>query len=252
MNTHLDYVNKFDIFSNITDDELLAFYVWQLSNTYLHEMALIKNSKCEFIAFTDKMKDEFDLSTDMIGNTFRSAVGISDKISSTIHDQELSIIRNKSQQRSFYFYKNKSGVTNSYLVRKRALINPNTGNVVGIMVNTEDYSIPNIMRKFFLSQNQDIQYLASREVIQEFTYLQKQIILCLIIGINGRKEIAQTISKLLSEEITEIKVKNGLQQLYKKFGCSDSHHLVNIVLSNPFMFDFIEYPISPGNYIISI
>lgn len=252
MNVHVDCLDKFDMFSNISDENLLAFYAWQISNCYSNEMALVKNHKCEFIAFTDKMKNEFDLSEDVIGQTFRSAIGISDEISSTIHDQELSIIKNKSQQSSFYFYKNRFGVTNSYLVRKRALVNPNTGNVVGIMVNTECYSIPNIMRKFFLSQNKDLHHLSSRDVIQDFTYLQKQIILCLIIGINGRKEIAQTISKLLSENITEIKVKNSLQQLYRQFECSDSHHLVNIILSNPFMFDFIEYPISPGNYIISL
>ncbi|MDD3266382.1 MAG: hypothetical protein PHC75_04285 [Burkholderiales bacterium] len=252
MNVHIDFADKFGMFSNISDDDLLAFYAWQVSNCYPNEMALVKNYKCEFIAFTDKMKDEFDLSRDIIGKTFRSSTGISDEIISNIHEQELSIIKNRSQQSSFYFYNNKSGVTNSYLVRKRALINPNTGNVIGIMVNTEYYSIPNMMRKFFVSQNQDLQYLISRDTIQEFTYLQKQIILCLIIGINGRKEIAQTISKFLSEDVTEIKVKNTLQQLYRQFGCSDSNHLVNIILSNPFMFDFIEYPISPGNYIIDL
>lgn len=250
MNILPDFLDKIGEFNNFSDDEFLSLNVWLVINCYTNEMALIKNINCEFVAFTDKMRDEFDLPINILGKPFKNINGISNEVSNNIHQQELEIINTKLAQESFYFYKNKQGITNSYIVRKRPLINPNTDNVVGIMVNTEHYSIPNIMRMIFMKHNNV--FTNNHELVTnpEFSFLQKQVILCLLIGITGRKEIANTLSQLLSENISEIKVKNTLQQLYRIFDCSDSQQLTNIILSNPSLLSFIEYPIKPGNYLI--
>lgn len=245
---HLNYLKHLDLYNDLSDEQFLAFHIWQILHCRPYEMSLIKNTACEFIAFTTKMQTEFNLPDEILGKTFQEMNLVSDKISQDINIQELELIKNKTQQNSFYFYKNKEGITNSYLVKKQPLINPNTNNVVGILINTEAVR-PNLMRHFLLKQHNSITHHAPI-VHKDFTYIQKQIILCLIIGINGRKEISQVLSKLLNEEITEIKVKNTLQQLYKDFHCSDSQQLVNIVLTNRTYLELLEYPIMPGNYLL--
>lgn len=248
MHIHSNYLNYLNSFTELDDEQFLAFHIWQMIHCRPYEMSLIKNTSCEFIAFTQKMQTEFNLPLGILGKTFQQMGLVAPNISQDIHRQELNLINTKTQQNSFYFYKNQAGITNSYLVKKQPLINPNSDNVVGILINTERVR-PNLMRSFLLKQhNSATQHTPL--ITKDFTYIQKQIILCLIIGISGRKEISQTLSKLLNEDITEIKIKNSLQQLYKDFHCSDSQQLVNTILTNRTYSELLEYPVIPGNYLL--
>lgn len=232
----------------LADHDFLALHIWQIMNYPPDEMAVIKNQRCEFLAITDKMASEFNLSADILGQAFTAVAAIPLEVSTEVVRQELQLIEHVSRQMSFYFYRNPHGVTKSYMVRKRALVNPDSGNVVGILVNTEPAS-PNIMRKFLISQDK-LPRRARASESGNLTQLQIQIILCLLTGINSRKEIAQLLSRLTASDISDVKIKNSLQLLYKEFNCSNVQQLTDFLLSNPSMYDFTEYPISPGNYLL--
>ena len=86
------------------------------------------------------------------------------------------------------------------------------------MVNTERV-LPNLHRKFyseFLGMSNQLEV----SITPSLTSIQKQILFCLLIGISNRKEIAQTLSTITDNSITDVKVKNELQVLYREFHCS--------------------------------
>lgn len=244
---HPDYVQivnrkKFD------DSEFLALHIWQIMNYPPDEMALIKNHYCEFLAITDKMAEEFNLTDDILGKTFKAALNVPTEIRDEVVHQEQHLIKTISRQTSFYFYRNQDGITKSYMVRKRALVNPDSCNVVGIIVNTEPAS-PNLMRRFLITQDNLPKKISTPDG-SNLTLLQKQIVLCLLTGINSRKEIAQLLSRLTDNEISDIKIKNSLQNLYKEFNCNTVQQLTDSLLNSHSMYDFTEYPVSPGNYLL--
>lgn len=245
---HPDYIAKIQD-KRFDDQEFLLLYIWQIINYSPDEMALVKNRDCEFLAFTDKMASEFNLNESILGKTFRAETRVPSEVTSEILRQEQHLIKNAARQTSFYFYRNQDGKTRSYLVRKRALKNPDSGNVVGILVNTEP-AAPNLMRKFLVAQDSFPQKMAFNFDVENLSTFQKQVILCMIIGISSRKEIAQMLSRFSGNEVSEIKVKNAIQALYKEFHCSTIQQLSSNILSNHSLYEFAEYPITPGNYLL--
>lgn len=243
-----EYTDKLNRSSRLSDEDALCMYIWYVNNVCNNEIAFIKNSRCEFIAFTEPAREEFDFSPEMLGTTFYAAANIPLKIRQDIHEQESRLLEDRIVQKSFYFYQ-KNNEIRHYLVRKRALINPDTNHVVGIQVNTERF-FPNLHRKFlqreFLGISDQLQD-NSRAVL---TPIQKQILFCLLIGISNRKEIAQTLTSITSCAISEVKIKNELQVLYHRFNCSYSSQLIQLVLSEQTSLDLSELPISPGNYLL--
>lgn len=232
----------------LSDEEALCQYIWYLKNICQNEMALIKNVRCEFIAFTDSMAEEFDFGAEILGETFDTAGNIPVKIRENIREQELKLLADGHPQTSFYFYQKNSEIRH-YLVRKRILLNLATNKAVGILVNTERV-LPNLHRKFLQREFLGMSNQLEVSITPSLTSIQKQILFCLLIGISNRKEIAQTLSTITGNSITDVKVKNELQVLYREFHCSHSSQLTQRLLSEQISLDLSEFPINPGNYLL--
>ena len=242
------YANKLKGTPVLNDEDALCQYIWYLKNVCQNEMALIKNVRCEFIAFTDLMAEEFDLGSEILGATFNSARNISATIRENIQKQELKLLEDGQSQTSFYFYQKSSEIRN-YLVRKRILLNLATNKAVGILVNTERV-LPNLHRKFLQREFLGMSNQLEINIMPNLTSVQKQILFCLLIGISNRKEIAQTLSAITGSLISDVKIKNELQVLYREFNCSHSSQLIQLVLSEQIYLDLSEFPITPGNYLL--
>jgi uncharacterized protein YjgD (DUF1641 family) len=84
----------------------------------------------------------------------------------------------------------------------------------------------------------------------KLTSLQKQILFCLLMGINNRKEITLTLRNITGLHITENQVKNSLQALYHLFKCSSASQLVNLILLEQIPFEIPADTLPLGNYLI--
>lgn len=243
-----DYLERPEITEALDDEAFFCRYLWLLNHSFLDEMLLLKNNKCEFIAFTKRMADEFNLSTQLLGKTFNAADDVTDEVKLEILKQEQLLLKNQTPQNSFYFYR-KDNQINNYFVRKRPLINSATKNSVGIMVVTTKIQ-PNMQRRFIMKE-----FLGFSEQILSSSKpnlgtLHQQILFCLLLGINNRKEIANTLTKIVGKEISENQIKNALQALYKEFDCSSYSQLVTLTLNGQIPFHIPENTIPPGNYLI--
>ena len=243
-----DYLEKPEVTETLNDENFFCRYLWLMNHSFTDEMLLLKNSKCEFIAFTEKMANEFNLSTQLLGKTFDAADDVAQKVKEEIFKQEQSLLKNQTPQNSFYFYRKENQI-NNYFVRKRPLINPATKNSVGIMVVTTKVR-PNMQRRFIMKE-----FLGFSEPVlisskPDLGTLHQQILFCLLLGINNRKEIANTLSKITGKEISENQIKNALQALYKEFDCSSYSQLVTLTLNGQIPFQIPDQTIPPGNYLI--
>ncbi len=242
------YQSKYNLYSQLENEEFLIHYIWYLEHLFSNELALLKNCNREFIAITDLMAKEFNLGSNILGKTFDTVEDIPIEVRQEIKSQEIKLLSEQTPQVSLYFYK-KDNLIKNYLVRKRPLVNPHTKEAVGILVNTEAV-IPNIHRKFIMSQFLGL----SKQVLSYYKpnlpAIQQQILFCLLVGINSRKEIAETLTNITGNTVTENQVKNSLQVLYNEFGCNNATQLVNLVLSDQIPFELPDSTIPPGNYLI--
>lgn len=243
-----DYLEKSEITESLDDEKFLYRYLWLIHHSFIDEMLLLKNNRCEFIAFTEKMAEEFNLNPEILGKTFNSAENISNHIKEEVFQQEQILLKTQKPQNSFYFYR-KDDQVNNYFVRKRPLINPATKNSVGIMVVTTKIR-PNMQRQFIMKEFLGLSQQVLSSTKPNLGAIQQQILFCLLLGINNRKEIALTLSRITAKDISENQIKNALQSLYKEFGCSSYSQLVSLTLNGQIPFKIPENTIPPGNYLI--
>lgn len=244
-----EYAAKFDELQfELSDEAFLIQSIWYAKHTFIDELVFVKNTRCEFIALSDKAAVEFNLGHDILGKTFYAAANVHKLIQDDIYRHELQLLQDRKMQTSFYFYSKYEEIHN-YQVCKRALINPATNNVVGILINSVKVTL-NAHRKFILQEFSGLT-TGQRDLFnQSLSILQKQIIFCLLIGINNRKEIANTLSLTTGNHISENQIKNSLQVLYHSFKCSSVSQLVNLVLIGQIPFEIPANTFPPGNYLI--
>lgn len=130
-----------------------------------------------------------------------------------------------------------------------ACSNSINNNVVGILINSAKVTL-NAHRKFILQEFSGLAQPQRDLFNQALSTLQKQTIFCLLIGINNRKEIANTLSLNTGTHISENQIKNELQVLYHSFKCSSVSQLVNLVLIGQIPFEIPVNTLPPGNYLI--
>lgn len=234
--------------SELSDEEFLVQSIWYAKSFFVNELVFVKNIRCEFIAFSEKASLEFDLSHDILGKTFYAAANIHKLVQDEIYQHELQLLNDRKMQNSFYFY-NKNEEIHNYSVCKRALVNPATNAVVGILINSERV-MPNVHRKIITQEFFGSIKPASDSLGLSLSVLQKQILFCLLIGINNRKEIATTLSKMTDKHVSENQIKNSLQALYHTFKCSSTSQLVNLLLIEQIPFEIPANTLPLGNYLI--
>ena len=248
MHIHKDYRERPEIGEPLNDEDFFCRYLWFIQHAFIDEMVLLKNQRCEFIAFTRCMAEEFNLGEEILGKTFNVAADVADEVKDEIFRQEQQLLSSQLPQNSFYFYR-KNNQINNYFVRKRPLINPATKNSVGIMVVTTKVR-PNMQRRFIMKEFLGFSQQISLANKPNLGALHQQILFCLLLGINNRKEIANTLSSITGKEISENQIKNALQSLYKDFGCSSYVQLVTLTLNGHIPFEIPDNTIPPGNYLI--
>ena len=177
----------------MTDEEFMLRQIWQLKHVFHNEIAAIKNIKCEFIAFTKYFAEEFSVDFNLLGKTaIAIASDFENEVYNDILKQENDIINKGEVQDSLYLYKH-NDVVSIYAVRKRPMINPSTGNVAGIMLNTAKF-MPNSLRKVLDEQVLNILHQDDSNILDKgLSKLQQQIVFCLLLGFSSRKEITNTL-----------------------------------------------------------
>lgn len=232
----------------LSNEAFLRQSIWWAKHVFIDEMVFIKNLRCEFVALSDKAAEEFNFDQAILGKTFYAAEGIQKTIQDSIHSHELQLLSDRKMQTSFYFYKKQGEICN-YSVTKRVLVNPETKDVVGILINSTKV-VPNVHRKFIMQQFFDLVKPTITPANCKLTSLQKQILFCLLMGINNRKEITLTLRNITGLHITENQVKNSLQALYHTFKCSSASQLVNLILLEQIPFEIPADTLPLGNYLI--
>jgi hypothetical protein len=226
-------LNSLAVMSN---EEFVVHQIWHLQHVFTNDIAAIKNTDCEFIAFTKAFAEEFEAGSDLLGKTAVSIYAeFEAHIYENINHQELEIIKTAKSEDYLYLHK-KNDTIIVYAVRKRPLVNPSTGDCVGILINTIKLK-PNAFRGVL--DNQVLHNSKSKSVLIEIglSKLQQQIMFCLLLGFSSRKEITNKLSSLTGLEYNETQVKNSLQALYHKFECNTPGQLVDMVTSGKIKLD---------------
>lgn len=214
----------------LSDDQFIAWQIWQLDFIFEHEIVAIKNLGGEFLAFSQLFAQEFGATPDLLGKTGKFMSSDFDiKIYEDVDIQEKRVINGLKPQRSLCVFRN-NDVIMLYDMYKRPLINPSTNNVLGVHVVISKY-IPNAIRQVIDTKFFNFQQNCANLVNCSLSHLQNQIIFCLILGYTTRKEITNLLVKLTGLECNESRVKNALQALYEKFECNSPGRLIDLVIS---------------------
>lgn len=231
-----NYIDEIVNFEKLSNSQFMALQIWYLKHVFNHDIAAIKNKECEFVAFTRDFAEEFDVTEELLGKTSIAIPSdFENKVYDEIMQQEKQIIKDTKLQDSIYLHKSKD-VVSIYAVRKRPLVNPHTGETLGLLINTAKF-IPNSIRKVldehFLHLPQNTNNIPDKGLSK----LQQQIVFCLLLGFASRKEIANALSNYTGNEFNEIQVKNALQALYLKFECNTPNQLIDLVVNGTIKLD---------------
>lgn len=209
-----------------SDDEYLAFQIWQLSNTFQRTLMAIKDVNLNFVAITASYAKEFDFNTNLNSTNINALEN--EKLSTIdIQNQEHDLLQNQQLQDSIFLYKAKNSKTlSAYLMRKRPIINPDNNHGVGVLIVAKQQEIGEF-RSLFLNKLLGInKKMKLPDLNAELNDHQYQIMLCLLYGYHSRKEIAAILSDNSTKGVNEIRIKNLLSNLYNKFECSTPTQLI--------------------------
>lgn len=241
-----NYQNEVNKLPDLTDHEFMARQIWQLRHVYTNELTSIKNTRHEFVAFTQKFAEEFGANDESLGKTAETLAGMSKEDYAEIHEQEEIICNTLEFQDSIYLLRKNKDIIN-YVLRKHPLVNPTTNNCVGILINTTRV-MPGIFRKLMLNKflpfNKALPTIKSNELSEH----QRQIAFCLLLGFHSRKEIAALLSNMTNTEYSETRIKNSLQALYNKFDCNTPGQLLNLISMGQINIELPAEILSTGNF----
>ena len=79
------YTNDVNTIPQLTNQQYLAWQIWQLNHVFKKELAAIKDVNCEFIAFTDDFAEKFSFNDNLLG-----------KIASN-HENECDILKQEQE-----------------------------------------------------------------------------------------------------------------------------------------------------------
>lgn len=210
-----------------SNKEYLATQVWQLKCVFASEISAIKDINLEYLAFSKPFAEAFKFNESFLDRP----MSISNSIEREIAEQEQRILVDKVMYDSLYQFKPEPNIE-MYLMRKRPLINPVTGDCVGISILAAKLDIAKqrrVVLKYFMGQQ-----ISSESVLStpELTDQQQQIIACILLGFQQRKDIAKILENITDNAYDEVRIKNQLQGLYQKYKCASLNELVNLVVSN--------------------
>lgn len=212
----------------MTNDEFLRFQISQLQQLFHSELLAIKNIDLEYIAFSESFATEFGLDESHLGTHGND--NIDEIAKNIISTQEQQIINSLGYQDSSYFYKKENSFKMCGM-RKRQLINPFTGDSVGLAIVASKFD-PGFMRKIFMRKLFPRPVKLEPNFSVNLTDHQQQIAFCLLIGFHSRKEIAQILHAGVNPNISENKIKHSLRMLYHKFECNSTSQVLNLIAHN--------------------
>lgn len=210
-----------------SNEEYLITQVWQLKHIFFNEISAIKNINLEYLAFSKPFAEAFKFDETLLDRPI-SALTMVDQ---EIIQQERQILIDKVLHDSIYQFKPEPNIE-MYLMRKRPLINPETGDCVGILI---------LAAKLDMAKQRRIvlRYLLGKQINAdsviapaEFTEQQQQILSCMLLGFQQRKDIARILEAMTGKQCDEVRIKNQLQALYQKHNCGSLNELMNLVVSN--------------------
>lgn len=212
----------------MTNDEFLRFQITQFQQLFHSELLAIKNADLEYIAFSESFATEFGLNESHLGT--HGSDDIDETAKGIIFNQELQIINSLGYQDSSYFYKKENSFKMCGM-RKRQLINPVTGDPVGLAIVASKFD-PGFMRKVFMRKLFPRPIKPDPSFDANLTDHQQQIAFCLLIGFHSRREIAQILHAGVDTAISENKIKHSLRRLYHKFECNSTSQVLNLIAHN--------------------
>lgn len=212
----------------MTNDEYLCFQITQLQRLFVGELLAIKDISLRYIAFSEEFAAEFGLNDSHLGtygddNVDQATIDM-------ILAQEQQIIHEYGYQDSSYFYR-KNNSLKICGIRKRQLINPFTGDLVGLAIVASKFD-PGFIRKVFIRKLFPRVVKFKPETNVSLTDHQQHVAFCLLAGFHSRREIAQILHGSINQEAYENKIKHSLQMLYNKFECNSTSQLLNLIANN--------------------
>lgn len=216
--------NNYKIQSN---EDFLISQVWNLKHIFFNEISAIKNIGLEYLAFSEPFAEAFKFNQTMLGKVSAQ----NSKIDKEIIQQEQEILLNMVQHDSVYQFKCEQNI-DTYIMRKRPLINPASNECVGLLILAAKADITfrrRLMLKHFIGGGVSYSSILPQA---ELTKQQQEIITCLLLGFQQRKEIAAILESVNGTEYSERKVKQRLEELYQQFNCTSLHELMDLVVIN--------------------
>lgn len=214
----------------LSNEKFLALQLWELKHVFYNEASAIKNAKLEFVGFSNQFAAEFHLDASALGRSLVDIANIDPRVSLEITEQEQDIINTGQLSDTVFNFTYNKSLTN-YFIRKRPLINPATGDVVGIIIFAIKFD-PLEQRKVVL--NNFLRKILPRQTVnsEKLNEAQQQIVTCLLMGFHQRKEIASILSNITDKEFSETRIKNSLHTLYQKFSCNSPGELINLIAAS--------------------
>lgn len=245
--------NKF-----VEDSQYLHEYIQSFYKIYSQEIACVKNYDLQYIAATQN---------------FAKLIGINLPEIILLRDHELPYKISKNSQLSLKYDKH---ILNSkiqisfldindypsglgiYVFNRKPIINPYTGNTLGILYHAEKYKTNNLTKTFLdmHKRGHSNDNIMHQSCITKFKLIlgskQAEILFCILLGLKEDKAIASFINSIKGSSYTAQTINSAVRELYRKFNTNSRDSLIQIATSENYSIvvpqTLVKCGIYPINY----
>ena len=243
---------------SLSDDDYLSQLI-----TYTHlyrknDICSIKDTNSTYLAVTSAFTDLmcFNGITSIIGKSDKNMPSTISKFASTIYDQERAIEQSRVTMQTLDVFEYPSGF-NALKSRKEPIINPTTSNVLGTFTSSNtlgsDSNLKTIIDihhiKFGKYPSINITYNNSSSY--KLTQTELNILFCICLGINNRKDIANFLSVIYKRTVgAETTIHDTFRRLYKKLNCNTPMQLLEFTIYNNLHLQIPQAFLPAGSYVL--
>lgn len=240
---------------SLADHQFLKSYLESFYKIYAHEIAYIKNIDSKYVGATSSFAKLVGVKPlDIIMSTDFQLPCISNH--AEFYNNYDKIIWNQKKQMTFLDINEWATGTDMYIFHKKPIINPYSGNVVGIFCYGEKYKNNNLLKTFLdmhrthHKKHYHIYDTSTTKI--NLGAIQSEILFCMLLGFKEDKIITQFINNIKNSSYTKVTVNNAMKELFKKFNTNSRDKLIQLAFSENYHLNIPKTFVKYGSYLIDM
>lgn len=236
---------------SLTDDQFFELYCQRADFVFNHgeyQMIFIKNKNHRIVYLSKGYMTNFNVTNIEEVNHENAPEGYEEiyKQQDEIALEQDKLIEKTLEPKNFLFIDDYQHISH---IHKRPIINPNTGNYIGLLGQVSHFALPNILRLIYRINGINPDDDAIHEPLEHELTVRQKMILFLYLNRYSNSEISD-IMTVIDHKLSKSRVNDYLENLKYIFKTKSKEELINKAIQMRYHLVIPRNFLKPGSYLI--